>query len=110
MKKLFLYSCMLIVFIGCGSSKSNDDKTDETETEINDPLAVKKGEELFFQYCVDCHGIDAKGLSGPSIVGVIQEDIKEAILGESAMTYLQGVVLPKEQKLIAIYLDELAKT
>ena len=115
MKKITFSSLLVFLLLGCGSDsaeKIDDNKSDpdpiaQDEPVKNDPIKVEKGKKLFLQHCATCHGTDAKGITGPSIVGVTHEDISEAIAGEADMTYMQGIVLDSEQKLIAIYLNEL---
>lgn len=44
-------------------------KTDHTPNPLaNDPKAIKEGARLFQQHCSACHGDDAKGGIGPSLV------------------------------------------
>jgi len=110
MKKITISSLLAFILLGCGSGtvkKVDDNKSAVDPIAQNDPIKVEKGRKLFLQHCATCHGTDAKGITGPSIIGVTHEDISEAILGEADMTFMQGVVLDNEQKLISIYLNEL---
>ncbi|HIP59037.1 MAG TPA: c-type cytochrome [Campylobacterales bacterium] len=114
MKKITIATCLAVLLIGCGSDtikKVDDNKSDpeQKEQNPNNPLEVEEGKKRFNLYCATCHGSDAKGKTGPNIVGVTIEDIAEEIAGNSAMTYMQGVVVEEDHRLIAIYLDELKR-
>ncbi len=110
MKRLTLLLVFSYFLTGCGSDTKLDDNTTKTKpAEINNPLDVAKGRALFLQHCATCHGSDAKGKTGPNIVGITSEDIAEELAGNSAMVYLQSVVLQEDQNVISIYLKELKK-
>lgn len=42
-------------------------KADDT---TNQSMAVQEGRQLYLQGCSTCHGLNAEGLSGPSLIGV----------------------------------------
>ncbi len=91
-----------------GTTKKIDDNKSEskqTEQSPNNPLDVQEGKKRFILHCATCHGSDAKGKTGPNIIGVTSQDIAEEIAGNSAMTFMQGVVTKKDYRFIAIYLD-----
>ena len=108
MKTVLFSFYLAFLLTGCNSDTTKKEE-EKKENKQNDPIKVANGKKLFLKHCATCHGTDAKGITGPSIVGVTLEDISEAILGEADMTYMQGVVVDADQELIAIYLDELKK-
>jgi len=108
MKTIIFSFCLAFLLTVCslGTTKKEEVKRENKE---NDPIKVAKGKNLFLKHCATCHGADAKGITGPSIIGVTLEDISEAILGEGDMTYMQGVVVDVDQELIALYLAEIQR-
>lgn len=50
---------------------------------VQDPAAVERGHQLFVPTCGFCHGVDARGRSGPDLVrsSVVLHDIKGNLIG-----------------------------
>ena len=44
--------------------------TSKADDSTNQSMAVKEGRQLYLQGCSTCHGLNAEGLSGPSLIGV----------------------------------------
>ncbi len=65
MKKLFLYSSLLLV-AACGSNESNDSSTEKKATA---PI-YDHGKELFVQNCIQCHRPNRDAI-GPALKGVM---------------------------------------
>ncbi len=110
--KYFTVCCFIFLLLGCGSSDKSEKIEDNTTEPIinpNNPLEVEKGKKLFLTNCATCHGSDAKGKTGPNVVGITQEDISDEIDGNSAMTFLQGKLTEDEYRLMSVYLDELKR-
>jgi ubiquinol-cytochrome c reductase cytochrome c subunit len=44
--------------------------TSKADDSTNQSMAVKEGRQLYLQGCSTCHGLNAEGLTGPSLIGV----------------------------------------
>ncbi|QEC66615.1 c-type cytochrome [Panacibacter ginsenosidivorans] len=63
-RQLLLYSITLVAFTACNN---NDQQNEITSIAVNLPDSVAAGKKLFDAACVRCHGMDASGLTGPSL-------------------------------------------
>ena len=55
-----------LIFVGAMSCNNNSKKT-EAGSHSNLPDSIEKGKKIFENNCVRCHGMDASGLTGPSL-------------------------------------------
>ncbi len=121
MKKILFATYMAVIFIGCSSDVTTennlDDNNDTNNTnftvqptkEANNPIDIQNGEKLFVANCATCHGGDAKGKTGPNIVGITSQNISDEILGNSAMVFMQGLFSEEDYRVMAVFLDELER-
>ena len=80
----------------------------ETETEAGAAAgaAALDGKVVFSMNCIGCHGVDAKGQIGPSIVGQSATSIKEAIHEVPMMAGLRALGFD-EITAVSVFLAEL---
>ena len=60
-------TALMVALTGCGGNVENQDRIDAILALEGDPVAGKTAFET--STCVDCHGADATGGTGPSLVG-----------------------------------------
>ncbi len=129
MIKILILVITTFIVVGCGSSTVSENVLDDVNTSeetVNEsnttdepiadepiisysPIDIENGKKEFLNNCATCHGSDAKGKTGPNIVGISSNDIENEIKANSAMVFLQGVILEGEARVISIYLNELKK-
>lgn len=86
---------------------------------VGDPEAVAEGKKLYAQWCASCHGADATGGMGPSLVSEspvyprtkTDKGLFEAMYGGAfgAMQPFKGRITQDEMLKIVAYIQELRK-
>jgi cytochrome c peroxidase len=128
-RNIFLF-LVALSFLACSSTSTNDNSNDnnvitnESSSEDENTTSSSNGDatistytyeemldgkELFLEHCALCHNTDAKGLSGPNILGYSLDEISNAILTISDMIYLQDDVNSSNEELISYYIDYLTQ-
>ena len=94
MKLLVSTIMLLLLFLtACGSQQGLDPEiADQEPIETDLDINVDAAQETYSASCIQCHGGDLSGLSGPSLIDndFTPEDIQEIIInGQRAMPPIQ---------------------
>jgi cytochrome c oxidase cbb3-type subunit 3 len=99
---------------------ATEGQIDETQlAALNDPNALKRGEENFKKYCVSCHGSQGQGVVGPNLTddywihggGIrnVFSTIKQGVPAKGMISW-QLVFTPKQLQELASYVLSLRGT
>jgi ubiquinol-cytochrome c reductase cytochrome c subunit len=61
---------LLVLFLVGGVYSAFASPKVKADEAANQSIAVKEGRQLYLQGCSTCHGLNAEGLSGPTLIGV----------------------------------------
>src|SRR5712691_2202776 len=71
-----------------------------------DPAAIQAGGALFRERCADCHGADAKGVSGPDLTRLWTTEASDERVFQTIRSGVPGSIMPSsaapDQELWAI--------
>ncbi|WP_050616451.1 cytochrome c551 [Bacillus testis] len=102
---LFLGTSLVLAACG-GGDKSSENGADDGKSYVDDSAGAK----IYKQNCINCHGDNLQGVSGPNLqeVGAKQskDDIEKIILEGKGGGMPKGLVKGKDAETVAQWLSE----
>lgn len=121
----FLLFALFFLVISCGGEKSSQESSSSSTTESTESTeeassekeetagtSNRRGQLIYKQYCVICHGADGKlAVSGAKDLSIstipMEERINQITNGKGLMTPYKDILSEEQINAVALYLDEL---